>query len=663
MVYNKKIILFLGLLLICVSSLNFVFALDPEKLKNSERELLELAGVDDLDDLEIRPTSTGTDLMLNGERKYSFTGDDLIIYKDLAGGNVGLFYSKKNPQVRSIYIEEGGETIKLNYNKIEDYISDDKVKNFYTKDKIDNIITGLDKDTNLDQDIVEQYIDQLEELKKIQEGDVSTIAKYNLDHTKLTGEYSKASAPAKDLADLRDTSSGARMRIDEFQKYQGTSNVIISGKSYANLYDRYEDKLKEIDKICDDDKKKSECDELRKVDEAISNMPDNVGLDFISGLTDEQLNEVLESRNRGRNGDDGYIDKLFQLFDIETKKQFVSSLTLSSIISSRDEIYDTENLRDDVFKAINDAQSSNPSLDPVDYNSFSCNGLDNCIYEMKNFCSGSNYKNTKTCLDFNSKVSSGQFIEDRNKVAIESVKNNVNDLIKGSISCSTVDECDSELDKYCDANSNDENCYAAKVAMDQLKNREVVKTNTVYDVYQVLDLFFNPDPAAMAGAKLFGFEPDYSSVPAFLRDDISSSICAVKIDGYLDKTSSNNGGVTKYTVTNTSKDILITGDIRAQGTRVTPDGKKQITYSYLARALEDETLNIKVTINYQADGRSQSQTIVETTVSKGGVSSGFENIILDLNTTDVNENSFNIVLESDSDLYLTTPVVLITAGE
>lgn len=246
----------------------------------------------------------------------------------------------------------------------------------------------------------------------------------------------------------------------------------------------------------------------------------------------------------------------------------------------------------------------------------------------------------------------------------------VNDRINSLVEIHHGSRCEGGdcLDQIqCDGNAVCESDLKAAKALD-LQRYKLEKLD--YGIaYDIADMVLRPDSAALGAAQLFGFEANFSSLPAFLRDDFASQVCYAKIEGYLDKEVANGGGITKYTITNTSKEISVRADIRAQRTPVTPDGKVAISYSYFLRA-NGEPVEYIIAISYIADGQSKKISLFEEPrqLAAGGVGDGYENVNVPLNTTNVNEGSFKIGLISKTTsgepyIILTYPIVFISSGD
>lgn len=193
----------------------------------------------------------------------------------------------------------------------------------------------------------------------------------------------------------------------------------------------------------------------------------------------------------------------------------------------------------------------------------------------------------------------------------------------------------------------------------------------VGSVYYFVEGLLNPDQMGVNAARLFGFEANYADLPPFIRDDLGTSMCIGKINGYLDKDVEANRGVTRYEVTNTSRDILITGDIRAQRTEITPDNKTAITYSYFIRAPEDFSLTYLLALSYIDGSGNQKVSILEPQpLPAGESSSGFDNIAITVDDPEtVERDSFRIGLlgvkegTQTTHLSLIYPIILISSGD
>lgn len=257
-------------------------------------------------------------------------------------------------------------------------------------------------------------------------------------------------------------------------------------------------------------------------------------------------------------------------------------------------------------------------------------------------------------------------------------------------------ECRNEIDNLI-ATCNSEggqDCQQLQMAKDSLNlmyDKTKVNPNIMYDILNYIQL----DSAATTAASAFGIEPDYSYLPSFLKESFPSTICMGKIQGYLDKELQTNGGLTNYRYNPETGELEVTSDLRAQRTRVTPDGNTAITYSFFFRTFEEsggfnmfggesifsssdeeeeesgEKLKYLIAVSYLQGGQKVKQQLTDIKeTSVGGVAQGYDNVNLPINETlgEVNENSFTIgiiVTEPNGNLYLhhTAPVVLIGAGD
>lgn len=198
--------------------------------------------------------------------------------------------------------------------------------------------------------------------------------------------------------------------------------------------------------------------------------------------------------------------------------------------------------------------------------------------------------------------------------------------------------------------------------------REAVDSSLAY---QGLVGILQPDPQGIKAAELFGFEADYSSLPSVVRDDFASQICIAKIEGYLDKTVENNGGITRYDVLNTSKDVIVVADLRGQRTAITPDNSTSVTYSYFLRAPQDNNLNYIVAISYRQNNEIKKLPIIEMqNVSAGEAIGNLDNLDIPLGEVEgIDEESFVIALlavyEGSLSVYadLRYPLIAVSSGD
>jgi hypothetical protein len=233
--------------------------------------------------------------------------------------------------------------------------------------------------------------------------------------------------------------------------------------------------------------------------------------------------------------------------------------------------------------------------------------------------------------------------------------------INGNIDCSMAN-----------GQNNRENCENIKREYERY-----IEGNTAVDanyLYTFISAITNPDSSAIKAARLFGFEANYENVPAMLRDPIPSTMCMAKIEGYLDKDIITEGGITKYGCSDEENldpscvDIL--GDLRAQRTQITPDGKTAITYSVYIK--NNAPISYIIAAKYSQNGISQKVALTElVNTSASPIWTSLETVEIQINQSKgvVNEQSFELVMVSvysDSNenyLRLEIPIPLITQGD
>ncbi len=234
----------------------------------------------------------------------------------------------------------------------------------------------------------------------------------------------------------------------------------------------------------------------------------------------------------------------------------------------------------------------------------------------------------------------------------------------------------------CSLNSCDLNVLSQldKDIYNSIKNNYDKKTQVETNgIYKAISILTNPDENALKASKLFGLDEAFNFKDNALYDvfgePFPSNICIAKIDGYLDDQQNTNGGVTSYQFGTDDPDeklsersINVRYDLRAQMTRVTPDAKVSISYSYFVKAPFEEDLQFIIAVSYVADNKVKKVALTDLKSIKGGEkSNGFETVDLPLNSTNVDENSFQIGLvavdSTKSPVYsVTTPIILITSG-
>ena len=144
--------------------------------------------------------------------------------------------------------------------------------------------------------------------------------------------------------------------------------------------------------------------------------------------------------------------------------------------------------------------------------------------------------------------------------------------------------------------------------------------------YSIATAILNPDQDGLKAAKYFGYEADYSNLPDWLKQDMETSVCSSKIDGYLDKTVENDGGTTSYgACTDNDLDadpsalcLDVIADIRAQRSAITPDNNTLVTFSYYLRGHPNDPLVYIVGLSYVSDGVRYKDVLVNTTTLAAG---------------------------------------------
>ena len=178
-----------------------------------------------------------------------------------------------------------------------------------------------------------------------------------------------------------------------------------------------------------------------------------------------------------------------------------------------------------------------------------------------------------------------------------------------------------KVEEFCKQTNNKESCV--EITNRQLREIEnehsYMETSTFYNIFS---FFTQRDQTALATSRFFGIEANYNDVPRILREDIPSTICLAKIDGYLDKEKANqdgrvNGGVTSYSYELdqdpragvTGSNLVVDYDLRAQRTAILPDNSSQIVYSFFLRAPADTELTYALRVGYQV-GNEKVKVIV-----------------------------------------------------
>ena len=220
---------------------------------------------------------------------------------------------------------------------------------------------------------------------------------------------------------------------------------------------------------------------------------------------------------------------------------------------------------------------------------------------------------------------------------------------------------------------------------ERVRGRQEVTTIKFFDI---LHAVINPDPNTLDTLKLFGVEADYTRLPNWLSEDVSSSICLYKIDGYLDEAvSDDRGGLTQYerdfetdprTGAPFDSNLVVRADVRGQRSQILPDGSIYLTYSYYLKAPDDSNLSYNINLVYLVN-RNIAEPIslfedpkVEKLIN-GTSNSHFETMRIQINDSEnVDRNSFTLnfrAVKNISDpastivVDLTAPVVIIDSGD
>ncbi len=281
----------------------------------------------------------------------------------------------------------------------------------------------------------------------------------------------------------------------------------------------------------------------------------------------------------------------------------------------------------------------------------------------------------------------------------DEVTNRVNDAVKDATNkCKADSDCsageynkllNAELEKLIaiQCSAEDLECQELKELLEeQIELNSAVDTNYGFDIISAI---VRPDKASIDAAKFFGFEADYSNIPAFLRESIPSYLCMSKIEGYVDKEINTAGGVTKYGCDSQFEQefdysvsppalksdgspncIAVLGDIRAQKTQLTPNGKVDITYSAYIKA-PGFKVNYLVAVTYIQGGDKKKVALTELNeLSNKSSDKIYDHATIPINQTEgeLDEGSFVIGLlavdESNNPyLTLTAPVVTISSGD
>ncbi len=247
--------------------------------------------------------------------------------------------------------------------------------------------------------------------------------------------------------------------------------------------------------------------------------------------------------------------------------------------------------------------------------------------------------------------------------------------------------CRDAMTSYCEVMAKKRkgkiDCSKIIGGLEKAKKDQFVETNVGFTI---LDAILNPDQSAMDTVRLiggiFGYEADYTWLPNWLKEDVSSSICLAKIDGYLDEAvSDGRGGLTQYereleTEPRTGQpfdsNVVVRADLRGQRSRILPDDSVNIMYSYYLRAPDDKDLLYNLRLGYIKDGNKVIKDLFSEprirNLSKGQTVSDFQSIKLPPinDSEDVDPNSFSLnfrAKHNDNKIVdLIAPMVLIESG-
>ncbi|MCA9496120.1 MAG: hypothetical protein KC589_04205, partial [Nanoarchaeota archaeon] len=209
----------------------------------------------------------------------------------------------------------------------------------------------------------------------------------------------------------------------------------------------------------------------------------------------------------------------------------------------------------------------------------------------------------------------------------------------------------------------------------------------------IISSIISPRASDLKAARMFGFEEDYSNVPTFLKESFPSQMCMGKIEGYLDKTETEAGGLTKYGCDNedyvakynevTKKFeqvgnpncIKVMVDLRAQRTQITPNGEVAISYSYFLRAPNGVDLKAVLAVTYMDAGVRKKDLLSGELIkiTGGETKKGFDAVDFKINSSDISkvadtQESFYLGLlaldSANRPVYSeSVPIALITGGD
>ncbi|MFW6008894.1 MAG: hypothetical protein ACOCP8_06475, partial [archaeon] len=250
---------------------------------------------------------------------------------------------------------------------------------------------------------------------------------------------------------------------------------------------------------------------------------------------------------------------------------------------------------------------------------------------------------------------------------------NNNDNIKEQCREGYTDECKTAIDEsdICNDNPDSSECKRFKNDMNTVINQGLVESNMIHSIVSALK---NPDQGGMKAAEYFGFKANYENLPPWLSQDLETSICAKKINGYLDKNVENDGGVTRYECLDSNLSanpsdlcLNVQADIRGHRTKMTPDNKTLITFSYYLRAPENQNINFVVAVAYKSNNVVKKELLVKkTSIKKGGYNNGFDSVELPIEDADgLDPDSFIVAIggfykDNTPYLELKAPVVMAT---
>ena len=267
-----------------------------------------------------------------------------------------------------------------------------------------------------------------------------------------------------------------------------------------------------------------------------------------------------------------------------------------------------------------------------------------------------------------------------------------NEIVTTCNSDLNSEECKDIIYSICRENVNTRTAaYIARVrdcsniisGLERSEGELLVETNIGFTI---LDAIINPDQNTIDALRFFGFEANYTRLSNWglnwLKEDVSSSICLFKIDGYLDEAvSDSRGGLTQYerdfeidprTGASFDSNLVVRADVRGQRSQILPDGSINLIYSYYLRAPDNINLTYSLRLGYLKNGNKEKVDLFDDpkirNLPNGTSDSDFITMPIPINDSenvDINSFSLNFRAKHNDNkiVNLVAPVVIIDRGD